>query len=141
MCLIFFFSALSHISIEHRNNSDVAALVIQSYLYIHNRTMWYVECANEWMNMIRLWACVPERKTQTMGGEQRGVNGNNRQFFFFFFSFFHSLGFFFVMFTNSYIHTYTLSLLGQTTIEIDDDHKLSGHLFIYIKKLLIISIK
>jgi hypothetical protein len=68
------------------------------------------------------------QERESIGGEQGEVNGNNRQFFLFLS--FHSLAScFFVFFTKSDI--YTLSLLGQTTIEIDDDHQPVGHLITY----------
>jgi hypothetical protein len=90
------------------------------------------ERTNERMNEHDpLMGVYTEHKTESRGGGQGGVNGNNRQFSFF--SLFLSFScVFFIMFTNSY--TCTLSLLGQTTIEIDDDHQLSGHLIVIHKR-------
>jgi hypothetical protein len=94
-----------------------------------------------------LMGVCTERKTESMGGEQREVNGNNRQFFSFslclslFLSFILLSFFLLCSLTRTHIHTRTLSLLGQITIEIADDYQPSGHSITYIKDLLIISRK
>lgn len=94
--------------------------------------------------------CTERKRQRGMGGEQREVNGNNRQFFSL------SLSFILLRFvcmyvcvlcslthpsTRIHIHTHTLSLLAQTTIEIDNDHPPSRHLNSYIKDFLLVRIK